>query len=105
MVNPLIVLPFLAMIMIAAAYLGYKGRLTHPSVYLFVTAVALSVMVLSVLSDADSPILLFVAGFMSGASLVLVLIVVGLLFVALNRTRYVNRSAGQVNSVSRDLEN
>ena len=105
MVNPVVVLPVVAVTMIATAYLGYTGRLNHPLTYIFVTAVALSVMVLSVLSDAKSPLLLYVAGFMAGASFVLALIVVAFLFIALRRNRYVNRSVGQVESSDRNSEN
>ena len=102
MVNPLIILPIVAITMIMAGFLGYTGRLNHPLMYVFVTAVALSVMVLSVLSDADSPLLLYVAGFMAGVSFVLALVVVGILFVTLRRNRYVGRSIGQVEPSDHD---
>ena len=104
MVNPLIVLPFVMIIMVMVGFLGYTGRLNNPLMYVFVTAVALSVMVLSVLSDADAPLLLYIAGFMMGVSFVLAVAVIGILFVTLRRNRYVGRSVGQVGSSDHDSE-
>ena len=104
MVSPLAVVPVITVTMIVTAYLGYTGRLNHPSMYIFMTAATLAVLALSILLDTGSPLLLYVAGIMTGISLVLALIVIGLLFVALRRSRYVNRAIGQTESLDYDNE-
>ena len=104
MASPLTILPIVAITMVVMGFLGYTGRLSHPLMYVFITAVTLSVMVLSVLSDAESPLLLYVAGFMAWVSFVLALIVIALLFVTLRRNRYVDRGIGQVEPSDSDSE-